>query len=227
MFLEVINVDVYYGAIRAITGVSLKMEKGETVAILGRNGAGKTTILKTIAGFLKPSAGVIKFNGQDITRLPPHKVAKLGIRYIAQDKRVFSRLTVKENLELAAYASNDWDINHILDIFPRLKKLLNNKAAGLSGGERQMLLIARGLIGKPSLILMDEPTEGLAAYVITELFDALKLLKSEGISLLLVEQNLPVASMISDRIYIMKDGGIVKEIIEEKEIKSMSYEKLL
>jgi ABC-type branched-subunit amino acid transport system ATPase component len=140
---------------------------------------------------------------------------------------VFTRLTVKENLELAAYASNDWDLDRVLNIFPQLRKLLNNKASGLSGGERQMLLIARGLIGKPSLLLMDEPTEGLAAFVITELVNVLEKLKSEELSLIVVEQNLPVASKISDRIYIMKEGRISKEITDRKEIASLTYEKFL
>jgi len=225
--LEVTDIDVSYGTIKAIMDVSLKMEKGETLGIVGRNGAGKTTLLKTIAGFLKPSKGSIKFNGKDITRLPPYEAARLGIRYIAQDKKVFTRLTVKENLELAAYASNDWDLDRVLNIFPQLRKLLNNKASGLSGGERQMLLIARGLIGKPSLLLMDEPTEGLAAFVITELVNVLEKLKSEELSLIVVEQNLPVASKISDRIYIMKEGRISKEITDRKEIASLTYEKFL
>lgn len=221
--LEVTDVDVYYGEVKVLTDISLKMERGEVVGIIGRNGAGKTTLLKTIAGFLKPSKGSIKFGGKDITRLPPHETARLGIRYVRQDKRVFTKLTVKENLELAAYATGDWDLDRVLNIFPRLKRLLNNKAGGLSGGERQMLLIAQALLGKPALLLMDEPTEGLAAFVITELTNVLEMLKNEGQSMIIVEQNLPVATRISDRIYVLKEGRITKEITK-KEMTSMPYE---
>jgi ABC-type branched-subunit amino acid transport system ATPase component len=221
--LEVTDVDVYYGEVKVLTDISLKMERGEVVGIIGRNGAGKTTLLKTIAGFLRPAKGSIKFFGKDITRLPSHETARLGIRYVRQDKKVFTKLTVKENLELAAYATGDWDLDRVLNIFPRLKRLLNNKAGGLSGGERQMLLIAQALLGKPALLLMDEPTEGLAALVITELTNVLEMLKNEGQSMIIVEQNLPVATRISDRIYVLKEGRITKEITK-KEMTSMPYE---
>jgi len=227
MLLEARNLDVAYGAVKAIMNVSLSVEKGEVVGIVGRNGAGKTTLLRTIAGFLKPVNGEIVFKGRRIDGLPPHVVAKLGIRYVRQDKKVFEKLTVLDNLRLAAYAVGDWDFEYPLQLFPRLRNLLNQKARGLSGGERQMLLVARSLIGKPDLILFDEPTEGLMAAVISELYSALKYMKGQGQGFVIVEQNLPIVSELADTIYVMKEGKIVKEINNREEIISISYEKLL
>lgn len=226
--LEVSDVTTAYGSVIAITNVSLNIRKGETAVIIGRNGAGKTTLLRTIAGFLKPIKGRIIYNGEDITNISPWQRAKMGIRYIAQDKKVFSKLTVKENLELASHATRCVeDIDFVLNIFPRLKVLLNNKAGGLSGGERQMLLIARGLIGKPNLLLLDEPTEGLMAAMIAELTNILQKLKKDGHTMIIVEQNLSVASQLADKLYIMREGIMIKEITEKNEILSMTYEKYL
>jgi ABC-type branched-subunit amino acid transport system ATPase component len=194
---------------------------------VGRNGAGKTTLLRTIAGFIKPVRGNIIFNDIELTKLPPYKIARLGIRYVAQEKRVFSDLTVRENLELAAYSTGDWDgIDKILEFFPRLKKLLDNKARGLSGGERQMLLLARALIGESKLLLTDEPTEGLAPAFVDFIQNVLENLKAKT-SMIIVEQNLPLASKLADKIYVMKEGKIAHEQTDRKKIRSIEFKEYL
>ena len=214
MLLEVINVDVAYGAAKVLHDVSLRMNQGELLFLVGRNGAGKTTLLKTIAGFLKPSRGTLLFAGQDTRGLTPEKVARLGVRYVFQDKRVFSKLTVRENLELAAFGSGErapGAIRKVMDIFPALERFLDAKAGGLSGGQRQLLLIGRALVGQPRLILLDEPTEGLAAGVINDIVRVLGSLRGE-ISMLVVEQSLSVVEKLADRVYVMKEGKVSQEI---------------
>lgn len=214
MLLEVINVDVAYGAAKVLHDVSLRMNQGELLFLVGRNGAGKTTLLKTIAGFLKPSRGTLLFAGQDTRGLTPEKVARLGVRYVFQDKRVFSKLTVRENLELAVFGSGErapGAIRKVMDIFPALERFLDAKAGGLSGGQRQLLLIGRALVGQPRLILLDEPTEGLAAGVINDIVRVLGSLRGE-ISMLVVEQSLSVVEKLADRVYVMKEGKVSQEI---------------
>jgi len=225
--LEVKNVDIAYGAALAVTGASLSVGDKETIVVVGRNGAGKTTLLRTIAGFIKPVRGNIVFNDIELTKLPPYKIARLGIRYVAQEKRVFSDLTVRENLELAAYSTGDWDgIDKVLEFFPRLKKLLDNKARGLSGGERQMLLLARALIGESKLLLIDEPTEGLAPAFVDFIQNVLESFKAK-ISMIIVEQNLPLASKLADKIYVMKEGKITHEEADRKKIKRIEFKEYL
>jgi ABC-type branched-subunit amino acid transport system ATPase component len=225
--LEVRNVDIAYGAALAFMEASLSVGDGETIVVVGRNGAGKTTLLRTIAGFIKPVKGNIIFNDIEITKLPPHKIARLGIRYVAQEKRVFSDLTVRENLELAAYSTGDWGgIGKVLEFFPRLKKLLDNKAKGLSGGERQMLLLARALIGESKLLLIDEPTEGLAPAFVDFIQNVLENLKAET-SMMIVEQNLPLASKLADKIYVMKEGKITHEEADRKKIRRIEFKEYL
>lgn len=207
--LEVKDLSSGYGSVPVVENLSFVVNKSEVVAIAGRNGAGKTTTLLTIAGFLRPLKGNIFFEGKEISKYSPEVIARMGIRYVRSDKKVFERFTVKENLEFACYATGDWDIDKVLEIFPALRRLLNNRAGGLSGGERQMLLVARSLIGNPKILLLDEPTEGLAAGVIKDLVSALKELKRRGLSMILVEQNLPVVFELADRFIGMKEGKIV------------------
>ncbi|MCX7965436.1 MAG: ABC transporter ATP-binding protein [Syntrophorhabdaceae bacterium] len=218
--LSVENLNVSYGHAKVLHDVSLKVSNGEMVFIAGRNGAGKTTLLKTIAGFLKPDTGSVIFEDKKINGMLPEKVAHLGIRYVFQDKRVFSNLTVKENLEIAAYPvkENIKDaIDKVIGIYPKIEKFLNMRAGSLSGGQRQILLIGRALIGKPKLLLIDEPTEGLAAGTINDILNVLVKMKG-NISLVIVEQNLSVVGMLADRVYMMKEGKILKEMTEKDEI---------
>lgn len=221
MLLKVDNLDVYYGHAKVLHDIKIHVEQGELVCIVGRNGAGKTTLLKTIGGFMTPASGNIAFRGDNIEGLPLEEVALKGIKYVFQDKRVFGELTVRENIELAAYPSHESlpeAIQKVLDIHPKMEKLLNSKAKGLSGGERQILLIGRALIGKPQLLLVDEPTEGLAAKIIGEIVDILLKMKAH-ISMVVVEQNLSTVSRLADRIYIMKEGTILREIADKKLIR--------
>jgi ABC-type branched-subunit amino acid transport system ATPase component len=189
---------------------------------VGRNGAGKTTLLKTIGGFIQPSRGSVAFQGKRIDGQPPEKVALQGIRYVFQDKRVFGELTVRENLELAAFPTREpveKAVERLIGIHPKMEKLLHSKARGLSGGERQILLIGRALIGEPALLLIDEPTEGLAAIIIGEIAGILQAMKAR-ISMIVVEQNLAIVSRLADRIYIMKEGTLFREIVDPEIIRT-------
>jgi branched-chain amino acid transport system ATP-binding protein len=220
--LEVNAIDVAYGHAKVLHEVSAKLAKGEMVFVVGRNGAGKTTLLRTIAGFLHPSQGQISLEGRDISHLAAEQVARRGVRFVAQDKKVFSDLTVKGNIELAAYASGEpleRAVERVVSLYPKFKDFLNNKAGGLSGGQREILLIGRALVGEPKLLLIDEPTEGLAAIVIQDIFRILSGMK-EKVSGIIVEQNLSVVSRLADRIYIMKEGKIERELTDPAEIKN-------
>jgi len=218
--LSVTNLDVAYGNAMALHGISIEVEQGQMVFVAGRNGAGKTTLFKSIAGFLKPRSGAILFEGKSIVGLPPEKVALLGIRYIFQDKRVFSNLTVRENIELAAYpvkVNMNEAVGKVLQIYPKMEKFLSLKAGSLSGGQRQILLIGRALIGNPKLLLIDEPTEGLAAGTINDILNVLSLMKGK-VSMVIVEQNLSVVGMLADKVYMVKEGKIMKEMTDKAEI---------
>lgn len=219
--LEVKGIDVAYGHAKALHGVSLSLRKGEMVFVVGRNGAGKTTLLKSIAGFLHPSQGSIELEGQSLLGLRPDQVAQKGLRFVAQDKKVFSNLTVRDNLELAAHASGeklDQAVERLVSLYPKFERFLDKKAGGLSGGQREILLIGRALVGEPGVLLVDEPTEGLAAIVIDDIFRILSGMK-EKVSTIIVEQNLSVVGRLADRIYIMKEGKIEKEISDPAQIK--------
>jgi ABC-type branched-subunit amino acid transport system ATPase component len=219
--LSVKNIDVAYGHAKVLHDISLELAPGEMVFIAGRNGAGKTTFLKSIAGFVKPSHGTIMFYDKDIAGLPPEKVALLGIRYVFQDKRVFSQLTVKENLELAAYPVKEKisdAIAKVISIYPKIEKFLELRAGSLSGGQRQILLIGRALVGNPKLLLIDEPTEGLAAGTINDILNVLAMMKGK-VPMIIVEQNLSVVGMLADKVYIMKEGKIIREVTDEAEMK--------
>lgn len=219
--LSVKNIDASYGHAKVLHAISLEVSSGEMVFIAGRNGAGKTTLLKSIAGFLTPKTGSITFDDQSIMGLPAEKIALSGIRYVFQDKRVFSQLTVKENLEIAAYpvkVSIADAIGKVVSIYPKIEKFLNLRAGTLSGGQRQILLIGRALIGNPKLLLIDEPTEGLAAGTINDILNVLSSMKGK-VSMLIVEQNLSVVGMMADKVYMMKEGKIVQEITDKKHMK--------
>jgi ABC-type branched-subunit amino acid transport system ATPase component len=222
--LSVEGIDVAYGRAMVLHEISLKVKHGEMVFIAGRNGAGKTTLFKSIAGFMKPSHGSIMFEGSDISGFAPEKVAHLGIRYVFQDKRVFSQLTVKENLELAAYPVKEKisdAVGKVVSIYPKIEKFLTLRAGSLSGGQRQILLIGRALIGNPKLLLIDEPTEGLAAGTINDILNVLSMMKGK-VSMVIVEQNLSVVGMLADKVYMMREGKIVKELSEKTDISDKS-----
>lgn len=224
--LKVENLDVSYQNLKVLFQVSIEIDPGEVVAVVGRNGAGKTTLFRAIAGFLKKGSGSIIFKGREIGALRAYQVAGLGIKYIPQDKQVFADLKVRENLELGSYATKDYDWDRVLNYFPQLRTLLDRKAGHLSGGERQMLLIARALLGNPELVLMDEPTEGLAPHVVMDMTHAFKEI-SKKTTLAIIEQNLPIAGEIADRVYCMKEGKIILETTDRQEIKDLVFEKCL
>jgi ABC-type branched-subunit amino acid transport system ATPase component len=226
ILLRVYDLDVAYRKLKVLFNVSMEIHHGEVVAIVGRNGAGKTTLFRTISGFIKKEAGLITFKGKEIGDLKPYQIAGLGIKYIPQDKIVFSDLKVRENLELGSYATKDYDWEKVFDFFPKLKTLLDRKGGHLSGGERQMLLIARALLGNPELVLMDEPTEGLAPHVINDLTHVFRKI-SQKTTLAIIEQNLPLTAEVADRVYCMKEGKVVNETKDKQEIKTLTFERCL
>ena len=209
--LQVEHLEAGYGEARVLFDVSLAVGEREVVACVGRNGAGKTTLLKSIAGLVKGASGGVRAGGRDIAGMAPHAIARLGVKYIAQDKQVFSDLTVRENLELGSYATRDRNWAPVLAYFPRLEALMDRKAGWLSGGERQMLMIARALLGRPKVLLVDEPTEGLAPAIVSQLKDVFAGVRRDT-ALVIVEQNLPLVCAIADRIYAMKEGRLVAEL---------------
>jgi branched-chain amino acid transport system ATP-binding protein len=204
------NVNAYYGDSHILHGVSLLVREGEVVCLLGRNGAGKTTTIMTVMGYLHPRAGSIRYNGRDIGALPPYAVARLGFGLVPQERGIFSSLTVRENLTVFARQSDKsgWTLQRIFDLFPNLRARERNLGFQLSGGEQQMLSIARALMLNPSLLLLDEPSEGLAPLIVQEIIEVLKRLKGEGLAILLVEQNLRAAFAVADRHHVMNKGTI-------------------
>jgi ABC-type branched-subunit amino acid transport system ATPase component len=209
--LAVKGLSVAYGEARVLFDVDLSVAPRQTVACVGRNGAGKSTLLRSIAGFLKPLAGLIACGSLNLVGMKPYDVARMGIKYVPQDKKVFSDLTVRENLELGSYATRDYDWSRIIDYFPKLKQLMERKAGYLSGGERQMLMIGRALLGSPKVLLIDEPTEGLAPSIVAHLKDVFDDL-SKSTALVIVEQNLPLICAIASKVYALKEGRIVAEL---------------
>jgi ABC-type branched-subunit amino acid transport system ATPase component len=220
--LEVNNLNASYGEMKVLFDINLKVKANERVAIVGRNGAGKTTLLKSISGLLKMKEGSVIFNGQNITELPPYEIAKLGLKYIDQDKEVFQDLTVRENLKLSSYATNDHDWDKVFKYFPKLKILIDRKGAYLSGGERQMLMIGRAILGQPKLLLIDEPTEGLAPSIVNDLVKTFHEL-SNNCAVVIVGQNLSFVSRVAQRIYAMKEGQLIAEISDGREIEEAKY----
>lgn len=226
LLLDVKNINVSYNSLHVLFDASIQVARGEVVVIVGRNGAAKTTLLRTIAGFLIQDSGTITFKGEDIGGMPAYDVAIRGLKYIHQDKHVFPDLTVTENLELGGYATKDYDWDRVLEHFPKLKTLMDRKGGNLSGGERQMLLMAQSLLGKPDLILMDEPTEGLAPHFIDDLKVAFKEI-SKTTTMAIIEQNLPLTAKVADRVIAMREGKIVAEIQDKQEIRDLTFEKYL
>ena len=224
--LAVHDLNVAYGESKVLFDMSIHIHANEVVSCVGRNGAGKSTLLKTIGGFIKPTTGSITFADTSLVGIKSYNIAKMGLKYIPQDKKVFSDLTVRENLELGSYATQDYNWDKVMEYFPKLKTLMERKAGFLSGGERQMLMIGRALLGDPQVLLVDEPTEGLAPSIVTQLQNVFMDL-SKKTALVIVEQNLSLVSAISQRVYAVKEGRIVHEITDDDEIKSNVCEKYL
>ncbi len=218
MILEVKDIHTYYGDSYILQGVSLRIPRNTTVALLGRNGMGKTTLIRSIIGFVPPRKGEITFSGTEITHLTPNQIARLGIGLIPQGRRIFPSLTVLENLVVGARVKTPagWTLEQIFEIFPRLRERSSHPGNKLSGGEQQMLSISRALMGNPDLFLMDEPTEGLAPLLVDQLRDVLRIFKKKTLSILLVEQNLSFALDLADHIYVMNQGKIVYEYSPEE-----------
>lgn len=212
--LELENVHTYYGHIHALKGISLCVEEAEIVSLIGANGAGKSTTLKTISGLLRPRDGHIRLNGQELTTLQPHQIVSQGVVQVPEGRRVFARMTVTENLQMGAFTLTDRhkiekNITYVFDLFPRLKERRHQLAGTLSGGEQQMLAIGRALMAEPKVLLMDEPSMGLAPVLVDSIFDTIQALNESGTTILLVEQNARVALQIADRGYVLQTGEIV------------------
>jgi branched-chain amino acid transport system ATP-binding protein len=211
--LDVEDIHTNYGDSYVLQGVSLRVGHGQVVAVLGRNGVGKTTLIRSIVGFTPPRRGRILLRGEDITHLPAHEIARRGVGLVPQGRRIFSSLSVGEHLEIGQRAGNGsgWSFGRVLDLFPRLRERIRNRGNQLSGGEQQMLACGRALVGNPDILLMDEPSEGLAPLLVRELGRILGRLKAGGASILIVEQNLAFALRIADHVYLMSKGKIVHE----------------
>lgn len=209
--LELKDISTSYGGARAVSEMSFRVERGDALAMLGRNGAGKTTTLKTIMGLLSPSNGTVMFEDADITHNTPDQIAQLGIGYVPEDRRVFTGLTVIENLETARKpgpdANTTWTATTLLELFPEIARRQDSMAGTLSGGEQQMLSIARAMMGNPSLLLLDEPSEGLAPVVVNRLGDALRALQEQGVSMVISEQNLRLARRVAKRVILIDTGS--------------------
>lgn len=227
--LEVKDLEVYYGVIQAIKGVSFEVNQGEVIALIGANGAGKTTILHTITGLLAPKKGSVMFEGKEITKVPAHKIVSMGMAHVPEGRRVFAELSVYENLKMGAYtrkdrAEIDESLQNVYKRFPRLEERKNQMAGTLSGGEQQMLAMGRALMSKPKIILMDEPSMGLSPILVNEIFDIIQAVSESGTTVLLVEQNAKKALSIADRAYVLETGNIVlegkaKDLLENDSIK--------
>jgi branched-chain amino acid transport system ATP-binding protein len=219
--LDVRDVHTYYGESHVLQGVTFRADKGTVTAVLGRNGVGKTTLCRSLVGLTPPRSGRVVLNGTDITGLPPHRIHQLGVSLVPQGRRIFGSLSVRENLEIAARTSgepdngavrssaNDWDLERIFSVFPRLGERRHNRGNELSGGEQQMLAIARALVALPLLLVMDEPTEGLAPVIVAEVASLIRRLKEDGASILLAEQNAAFAIKVADYVHVMSKGQVV------------------
>ena len=227
--LQVDNIEVYYGVIKALKGISFEVNKGEIVALIGANGAGKTTILHTVTGLLKPKTGTISFKGNDITKVPAHKIVTMGMAHVPEGRRIFSQLSVLDNIKLGAFTRKDKDeieetLNYVYERFPRLKERKNQIAGTLSGGEQQMLAMGRALMSKPEFVLMDEPSMGLSPLLVSEIFEIIKAINENGTTVLLVEQNAKKALSIADRAYVLETGNVVlsgnaKDLMNDESVK--------
>jgi branched-chain amino acid transport system ATP-binding protein len=229
MILEIQEIDTYYGQSHVLQGISLSIDEGEVVSLLGRNGVGKTTTLRSIMGLTPPRRGSIKFQGEEIAGKNPFEIARLGIGYVPDDRRIFPDLTTFENLEIARRMSRRkqgyWTMDTVCDLFPVLRGLRSSKGTHLSGGEQKMLAIGRALMKNPAIILLDEPAEGLAPLIVRNLMDVIKRIRDEGVTILLADQNLKFCRAVADRGYILEKGviqydGTMKEIWENEEVVS-------
>ena len=209
--LELRAIQTYYGLAHVLHGLTLGVAEGEVVALLGRNGAGKTTPLRSISGLTPPRTGEIRYKGRDIAGLAPHRVARLGIALVPETRGIFSYLSARENLAIAERSSSRWPLAAVLERFPRLKERLESKGRDLSGGEQQMLAIARALLTGPELLLLDEPSQGLAPLVVNDVMSTIRELRAERVSMLLVEQNAEMALALADRVYVIDHGTVVFE----------------
>lgn len=236
MFLEVKDLNTYYGTSHVLQGVSLDLEKGTIVSLLGRNGMGKSTMLKSIMGLVRPKSGSVTYDGRDITGFPPYKVAKVGIAYVPEERRIFPNLPVVDNLflgikggKLNSTNPDAWTVDRIFEHFPALEERADQKGKLLSGGEQQMLAIGRSLMGNPELLMVDEPTEGLAPLLVREVRDVIAEINKVGVSILLVEHNIKVAMSLSNRVYLMGKAhigfsGTVEELDAQPEIRAKYLE---
>lgn len=227
--LEIKDLEVNYGVIKAIKGVSFDVNEGEIIALIGANGAGKTTILHTITGLIQAKKGSIVFDGKELTKTPPHKIVSMGMAHVPEGRRIFQQLSVLENLKLGAYTRKDKSeiastLKMVYERFPRLEERKNQVAGTLSGGEQQMLAMGRALMSKPRIILMDEPSMGLSPLLVSEIFDIIKVTNESGTTVLLVEQNAKKALSIADRAYVLETGkitlsGDAKDLINDESVK--------
>ena len=227
--LEIKDLEVNYGVIKAIKGVSFDVNEGEIIALIGANGAGKTTILHTITGLIQAKKGSIVFDGKELTKTPPHKIVSMGMAHVPEGRRIFQQLSVLENLKLGAYTRKDKSeiastLKMVYERFPRLEERKNQVAGTLSGGEQQMLAMGRALMSKPRIILMDEPSMGLSPLLVSEIFDIIKVINESGTTVLLVEQNAKKALSIADRAYVLETGNITlsgdaKDLINVESVK--------
>ena len=225
MALEVDAIHTYYGESHVLHGISLRVDPGEVLAILGRNGMGKTTLIRSIVGFTPPREGHVRYKGVDITRRPPFRMVDMGMALVPQGRRVFPSLSVRENLEVARHGQGRWSLEQVYVLFPRLRERAANRANKLSGGEQQMLAIGRALMSNPELLLLDEPTEGLAPLLVREVGRVIAELKRGGLSILLVEQNLGLAISVADRVHVLSRGQIVHagtpgELMRDEDVKA-------
>jgi branched-chain amino acid transport system ATP-binding protein len=214
--LEVSNIDTFYGKAQALWDVSLRVDEKEIVALIGANGAGKTTLLNTISGLLRPASGSVEFLDKRIDGLVPHSIVELGISHVPEGRKLFTTMTVRENLEMGAYPYHAWQqkketLEHVYQVFPRLKEREKQLARTLSGGEQQMLAMGRGLMSRPKLCMFDEPSYGLAPMLVVEAFRAIESMREQGITILLIEQNVRRTLEIADRAYVLENGHIVLE----------------
>jgi branched-chain amino acid transport system ATP-binding protein len=227
--LEIQNVSVFYGAINALNNVTISVNPGEVVAIIGSNGAGKSTLLRTISGLLRPRSGSITYKGKELTSMQPHDIVKLGISHSPEGRRIFTNMTVEENLQLGAYLRKDKaqiakDMDAVLERFPRLRERFKQNSGTMSGGEQQMLAIGRALMSNPEILLLDEPSLGLAPFLITEIFNIVKDLNKDGKTVLIVEQNANRALEIAHRAYVLETGEMVlqgtgQELLTDPKVK--------
>ncbi|MHB0858984.1 MAG: ABC transporter ATP-binding protein [Anaerolineae bacterium] len=230
MLLEAENLNVAYGAIRAVRGISFNIEEGEIVTLIGANGAGKSTTLKTISGLLRANPGDIRFKGKSLTKVPAERIVKLGISQVPEGRQIFARLTVRENLEMGAYTRSDKreiaeSMERVFASFPRLKERLGQHGGTLSGGEQQMLAMGRGLMSRPTLLLLDEPSMGLAPILVEEIFDIITRINAQGTSILLVEQNAAMALSVAHRGYVLETGNVVlqgsaRQLLEDPQVQA-------